>query len=596
MKETTIIVLLVFTVATGNVAVAGDGTAYADTGKVDKQLSSGRALDARIPIPIGFEDIKIAGDLQKRALRNFDRMESERYRLPKVFVTSRSNYKWPGDIEGRTLLALVLLSRATGREARHLPEIMQQLPKHLNEKGYFGPVYEGVADEQQLSSHGWVLRGLCEYYLWKHDRQVLEMVKTMTTSLALPLAGYYKTYPIDPLKRKHGGESLGMVTDEQSKWRLSSDIGCAFVFLDGVTHAYSLVKDAELKVLIDKMIARFLEIDLVKIKAQTHSTLTALRSIVRHYEQTGDAGLLKAVEDRYRLYREVAVTESYANYNWFGRPEWTEPCAIIDSFMLAVSLWRHTGKSEYLEDAHHIYFNGLGYGQRPNGGFGTDYCAGAKDPFLKVHQPEAWWCCTMRGGEGLARAIEYSYFTDRDSIIIPFYYDNEAVVRLGSRSIKFKEKTGYPYDGAVLFEVLETSLDAGAKMKFFMPSWAGDLQIKHNGQSIAYRMEGGFAVVSRPLAEGDALELSFSLALRSANTINRNNIAGYHSFRYGPLILGHTGTSEIKIDKNAELVPAGKGKFKVKNTDLLLSPINDLIDLEAVEKDSSCRQILFMGQ
>ena len=49
-----------------------------------------------------------------------------------------------------------------------------------------------------------------------------------------------------------------------------------------------------------------------------------------------------------------------------------------------------------------IYFNGQGRAQRNNGGYGTDTCAGAYDPFLRVKHYEAYWCCTMRGGEGNA--------------------------------------------------------------------------------------------------------------------------------------------------------------------------------------------------
>jgi len=562
----------------------------------DIYMSARQAQGSNLLDPIRFEDIEIGGNLHKRAMRNFDRMESSRYQPSRFFVTTISKYPWPGDIEGRSLMALILLSRATHREARYLPEIMKQLPGHLNEKGYFGPVYESVADEQQLSSHGWVLRGLCEYCVWKGDRQVLEMIEAMVDNLALPLAEFYKIYPIDPSKRKHVGEKLGIVMDEQSRWRLSSDIGCAFVFLDGLTHAYILLKDEKLKILIDKMIARFLEMDLVEIKAQAHSTLTALRSILRHYEQTGDAKLFKAVQDRYHLYRNVAMTETYANYGWFGRPKWTEPCAIIDSFMLAVSLWRHSGRSEYLEDAHHIYFNGMGRGQRSNGGYGTDSCAGANDPFLKLDNPkhpEAWWCCTMRGGEGLARAIEYTYFSNQDTIVIPFYHNNKATIRFGDRSITFKETTSYPYGGTVRLEVLETSLDMNPKIKFFVPTWCSDLKVKHNGKPVRIAMEGQFAVVNETLAAKDTLELNASLVLRCMDTINRNSIAGYHSFRYGPLILGHAGDNEIKLGKNTELIPLGGGWFKVKNSGVILSPINDLINLEMSEGESFCRQVLF---
>src|SRR5258708_10018723 len=121
-----------------------------------------------------------------------------------------------------------------------------------------------------------------------------------------------------------------------------------------------------------------------------------LPALLRMHSLTGDPRLLQSVESRYQLYRSVAMTENYANYNWFGRPEtWTEPCAVIDSFMVATQLWQHTGDAKYLEDAHLIWANGVGHGQRATGGFGTDSCAGPDTPFIKIEIYEAFFCFTL---------------------------------------------------------------------------------------------------------------------------------------------------------------------------------------------------------
>ena len=77
------------------------------------------------------------------------------------------------------------------------------------------------------------------------------------------------------------------------------------------------------------------------------------------------------------MYTSEAWTEAYGNYNWFGAPRWTEPCAIIDSFIVTTTLWKLTRDVQYLEDAHHIYFNALCHGNRINGSFGSDICTGA---------------------------------------------------------------------------------------------------------------------------------------------------------------------------------------------------------------------------
>jgi uncharacterized protein len=366
---------------------------------------SAQKRDPLTPVP--FSAITVRGEMETRALRNYDRLESDIYRPEMVFPLKHNavSQGWPGDYEGRVILGLTLQAQATHRTPRYLSEIISLIPQKVNEKGYLGPVMKDSILEQQLSGHGWFLRGLCEYYLWKKDPKVKGYIQNIITNLALPTRGAHLIYPIDPASRnKATGGAIGTTESAIGKWKLSSDIGCDFIFMDGVIQAYSLFPSAALKSLVEEMIARFLQMDLEAISAQTHASLTALRGLIRYYNSTKQPYLLQEVQKRYQLYRTAAMTADYENFNWFGRPQWTEPCAIIDSYMLAVQLWNLTGNALYLEDAHHIYYNAIANTQRSNGGFGLSNCPGPKENVLKVADKasgnEAYWCCTMRGGEG----------------------------------------------------------------------------------------------------------------------------------------------------------------------------------------------------
>ncbi len=397
-----------------------------------------RKINSPGPVPVAFQQITIQDELLKRSMKNFDRLETDIYQPQHIFSDTHPTVSldWPGDYEGRTILALVLQAQATHREPAYLDEMMQMLPLKFNSKGYIGAVQGDTINEQQLSGHGWLLRGLCEYYIWKKDEKVKKYILDIIQNLALPTTGHHKNYPILPEERKANvGEMSGTSQNVINNWLLSSDIGCDFVFLDGLVQAYGLFPVPGLKSLIEEMTARFLQIDLVAIKAQTHATLTGLRALLRYDEITGDTAFLKEVISRYQTYREQGITENYENFNWFCRPEWSEPCAIIDSYVLAVQLWQKTGNPAYLEDAHHIYYNALCHTQRDNGGFGCDNCPGPVDLELKVKEFEAYWCCTMRGGEGLARAIQYNYFTKGDNLYIPFFQESTASITMGANNI-----------------------------------------------------------------------------------------------------------------------------------------------------------------
>ncbi len=298
--------------------------------------------------PVGLDNLKIAGGLACRTGLNFDRLESDIYQ-PEHVLDPDTAGEWPGDWVGRTILGLTLSARATRRQPRYLDEIVAGLPARLNKKGYLGPVYpRGVMNEQQLSGHGWLLRGLAEYHLWTGDSAALDMLAGMVDGLLAPARGRYAAYPIKPSKRRHAGGPAGSIVEGTVEdWYLSTDIGCAFIMLDAAVQAMALLDRSDLSDLVEEMIERFLQVDLPGIKAQTHATLSAVRGILRYYETCGRPDLLEAAARIYGLYRSEAMTENYANYNWFGRPEWTEPCAVVDSFMAAVALWRHTGDAQY---------------------------------------------------------------------------------------------------------------------------------------------------------------------------------------------------------------------------------------------------------
>jgi hypothetical protein len=406
--------------------------------------------------------------------------------------------------------------------------------------------------------------------------------------MAVPMAQWWDSYPIssDVREREQGGVN-GSLQGRSGRWILSSDIGSEFMFLDGLTDAWQIDRSAELKAAADAGIDRFLKMDVLAVQAQTHATLTTSRALLRMYTLSGEARLLRAVEELYALYRRVAMTENYANYNWFGRPDtWTEPCAVIDSFIVAMQLWQFTAQPQYLEDAQLIWFNGVGHGQRANGGFGCDSCAGVGNAFLKMsNMYEAYICCTMRGGEGHSFAIQAAYHTRPGELAVTFYNDSNADIDLGSGTLTLQQSTQYPYDGTVQFKVLASSLDSPMTLRLFAPSWMSNLRLRLNGQRLPSRMERGFLVAQVTLRAGDIIRLESALNTWVRPTRNPHSLRGYHVIHAGPLILGHEGEKEILLPKSIELIAHSPGRFQVRGRELLLARINDLNELPAPSWD-----------
>ena len=184
-------------------------------------------------------------------------------------------------------------------------------------------------------------------------------------------------------------------------WLLSSDVGCAFIMLDGITQVYEVTKNVMLLPVIEEMLNKFSDIDYLQYNCQTHAVLSGTRGVLRFYKLTKNERWLRLAVRNFEIYLNYGTTINYANFNWFGKPSWTEPCAIIDSLIVSQELFRFTGERKYLEFMNRCYFNAFRFSQRPNGGAGCDTCLNEQNNRLVIYMYEAFFCCSMRIAEGL---------------------------------------------------------------------------------------------------------------------------------------------------------------------------------------------------
>lgn len=395
-------------------------------------------------------DVPYSAEIRARLALNEQRLSEPYYQMPNVF--SPADYGWPGDKEGRALLAFVSHYKATGHKNPCMQDMLKALPDHLNEKGYLGAVTEDLIDEQQLAGHSWLLRGLCEHFEQFLDEFSLNTVKKVVEALYLPLAGRWATYPTNRVDRT-GGEVSGHPTEEIRGWRLSSDTGTAFMAFDGLSHAYKITRDERIHTLLREMLVTFTAMDKVGMRMQTHCALTAARGMVRMYILTEDTRYLIAAKDVWNMYVfDGGMTATYQNLNFWRRPDtWTEPCAIVDSMILSLELYKLTRKDKYRRLAVRVFHNGLASAQRPNGGAGTDTVVFPGDPDrpdlpacreLTIYGRdgyEAPFCCSMRLAEGL-------WYANRNDDLL--YYEMER--RENGEFYVTKDKMGRYFCGDLL--------------------------------------------------------------------------------------------------------------------------------------------------
>ncbi len=479
--------------------------------------------------PTDFKDIKQHGFLESRLKLSLQRLQEDYFQWSSI---STINFEmFPGDAVGRCINGLTLLSQALHQPATsNLEEIMRRSDELFNSEGYLGaklPVTR--ANEDVMAGHNGILCGLTEYINWTNDESAKIKLKSVVDNLIVPVRNAIKLYRVDSKEA------------EKMNWVLSGgDIGQLFLALDGMTRAYVLYPSEGLKATIETAIERYQKLDLVAIGAQTHAMLSAATGILRWYELQHRSKDLVLAQKLYKQYRELAMTETFENFNWFNRPEWTEACAVTDSYILSVNLWRLTSKASYLEDAHMIFFNGVLAGQLRNGGFGTSPCVSDQTAIYTVKEhAEAPFCCTMRGAEGLSRNLQHAYFTENSNVIIPFYTSNTATLRLDNGTCKVFETTEYPYAGKVRFEVLESQTTGKNNLNFFVPSWVipNSFEVRVNGEKVEAQITKSFANIDLQLAKGTVIEIVFQQHYGASTALHPNKSNGALRYFNGPLLL-----------------------------------------------------------
>ncbi|MBO5223284.1 MAG: glycoside hydrolase family 127 protein [Clostridia bacterium] len=468
-------------------------------------------------------------DLGYRLTQSYSRNESKWYK-PEFIWTADKN-SWSADWEGRTVLALVSLAKATGKEPSYLEEILRLLPIHLNEQGYLGPIYpNGGISEQSLAGHSWLLRGLIEYSLFKKTDKVKGIIETILKNLYMPVVEEIDNYYINHYEKD--GTYSGSIISVKGKWLMSSDIGCAFISLDGISHAYEYLGWEWLKDYVLKMHEKFKQVDLYGGTFQTHATLSCLRGLIRTYNIVKDPELLNTVKEKFDFYVKNGTTENYSNCNRFNVAKWTEPCAIFDSYMCAVELYKITKESEYLDFAQKVYFNSISHIQLPNGGMGLENCPGYhgisklgwnRRATGEIY--EAYWCCTMRGGDGLAYVSQNQCLKEDNVYTFVNFFDCAVV----DDEVTIEEITQYPKRGSAIF-VINNPKAKEIVLRLFVPSFVRNVKINGNAQSVA----DGFVVVSTN-ATIKQLEIEFDIPLIKMPC----NGAGYgFKYMHGNVLLG----------------------------------------------------------
>lgn len=396
-------------------------------------------------------------DADTRLRASVDRLLRDDYEVELVMASTLAS-DWPGDLAGRLLLSLSRFARAGAPTGDRAAALNDALLSALEAKGYLGPSRTEISDEQQVACHGWIVAGLLQHFFVTGEERSKTAAFRVLDELIVP-ALTPGDYPWHLDAQPEVGGPSGTATRVVEGWALSSDIWCVLLTLNGLVPAAIESGRADLARLIEGLADTVAGLDVRGHGAQLHAVLAAARTLADWAAATGSATARSTAVALYDAYASAGRTLNYATYNWFGRPDsWTEPCAIVDSLGVAITLFDLTGEARYRDDATRISRNGLDFAERRDGSFGLDSVATPENTVMTPIEPDAHWCCTMRGAVGLLESRETSTTLSGGVLTIADPYPGE---HRGADGWVIRQSAAGEYPSARL-EVVEGPAGAGA--------------------------------------------------------------------------------------------------------------------------------------
>jgi len=223
-----------------------------------------------------------------------------------------------------------------------------------------------------------------------------------------------------------------------------------------------------------------------------------------------------------------------ADYELPNMSAYNETCAAVGNDYWNHRLFLLHADAKYIDVMERTLYNGLISGVSLDGTTFFYQNPLEATGFAGKDQRSPWFgvaCCPGNITRFMASVPGYIYAERDDALWVNLFVANNAEIKLDNgRTVKVKQETRYPWDGAVKMTV---NPDAAAALTIHVriPGWArnepvaSDLYrfaadsrdataLKVNGKKIAIQIEKGYVAVTRNWKQGDVIELILPMPIR----------------------------------------------------------------------------------
>ncbi len=260
-----------------------------------------------------------------------------------------------------------------------------------------------------------------------------------------------------------------------------------------------------------------------------YSYVNSLCSAMQAYLTLGSAKHLRAARNAF----EMLKAQSFATGGWgpdeiLRAPDSGElaasltgthssfetPCGSYAHFKLTRYLLRVTRDSGYGDSMERVMYNTV-LGAKPLLPDGsTFYYSDCNFRGRKVYTKPRWPCCS---GTLPQVAVDYrinAYFCDSDGLYVNLYIPSTLRWTLYGTQVSLTQRGGYPFDGAVKFDITVSRTTEFA-IHLRIPAWAEGTSIFVNGKPVPTSgVASKFVTIRRPWKKGDHIEIDLPMRLR----------------------------------------------------------------------------------
>jgi DUF1680 family protein len=307
---------------------------------------------------------------------------------------------------------------------------------------------------------------------------------------------------------------------------------------------------------------------------------------------TGDDSLLRAID---KIWTNVVEKKMYVqggvgaigdgerygnNYELPNATAYNETCAAIALVYWNYRMFLLHGDAKYMDILEKSLYNGLISGVGLDGksffytnamqiknGFQHDDAEATRSGWFECS------CCPTNMVRLIPSIPGYMYAQKADNLYINLFINSQAELTINNKQVQIIQQNNYPWDGTLVFNINPITPSA-FNLLIRIPGWAQNEAmpsslyqfkniseakpvLKVNGEMITYRIQNGYAAISRTWKKNDQVEVSLPMEIRKVVANERLvDDLGKMALQRGPLIYcaewidNHGKTSNIILPAN----------------------------------------------